>query len=94
MLATRRPFVVIEKSQEALDAWLDRHPGSHYLHADAADDEALRRAGLPRPAGVFAVTTDGGHSLMVALSVKLLASLPWVVCCLHDILEVERLLAG
>ena len=90
LLATRRPLVVIEKSQEALDAWLERHPGCLYLHADAADDEALRRAGLSRAAGVFAVTADDSHNLMVALSVKLLAPQVRVVVRLHDIRNADK----
>ena len=90
LLATRRPLVAIEKSQEALDAWLERHPGCLYLHADAADDEALRRAGLSRAAGVFAVTADDSHNLMVALSVKLLAPQVRVVVRLHDIRNADK----
>ena len=90
LLATRRPFVVIEKSQEAIDAWLERHPDTLYLHADAADDEALRRAGLARAAGVFAVTADDSHNLMVSLSVKLLNPKVRVVARLHDIRNADK----
>ena len=90
LLATRRGFVVIEKSQEAMDAWLQRHPGTLYLVGDAAEDEALRRAGLAQAAGVFAVTSDDSHNLMVSLSVKLLHPKVRVVARLHDIRNADK----
>ncbi len=85
LLNTKRQFVVIEKDRPALDNWLEDHPRTLYLHDDAADDEALRKAGLAHAAGVFAVTGDDSHNLMVALSVKLLNHKARVVVRLHDI---------
>jgi voltage-gated potassium channel len=85
LLATGRTFVVIESDLAALDRWLEHHPDTLYLHADAADDEALQRAGVDNSAGVFAVTGDDSHNLMVALSVKLLNPKSRVVVRLHDI---------
>lgn len=90
LLATRRPFVVIEKSQEAIDAWLDRYPATLCLQGDAAEDEALLRAGLAQAAGVFAVTSDDSHNLMVSLSVKLLNPKARVVARLHDIRNADK----
>jgi voltage-gated potassium channel len=87
---TRRPFVIIESDRAALDAWLEFHPDALYLHDDAADDEALERAGLANAKGVFAVTGDDGHNLMVALSVKLLKPGIRVVVRLHDIRNEKK----
>src|SRR6185369_13242906 len=67
LVKTRRPFVVLENDQAALDRWLERCPQSLYLHDDAADDDALRRAGVLAAAGTFAVTGDDSHNLMIAL---------------------------
>lgn len=90
LVKTRRKFVVIENDRTALDAWLEHHPGSLNLHEDAADDSALQRAGLAHAAGVFAVTGDDSHNLMVALSVKLLNPKARVVVRLHDIRNANK----
>ncbi len=90
LLRTRRPFVAIERDPQALQAWLERHPDTPHLAADAADDDALRRAGVTRAAGVFAVTGDDSHNLMVALSVKLLNPRARVVARLHDVRNADK----
>jgi voltage-gated potassium channel len=85
LLETKRTFVVIESDLAAFERWLENHPDTFYLHADAADDDALQRAGVAQSAGVFAVTGDDSHNLMVSMSVKLLNPKSRVVARLHDI---------
>ncbi len=90
LVQTRRTLVVVENDREVLNQWLEDHPDALHLHADAADDEALRAAGVMAAAGVFAVTGDDSHNLMVALSVKLLNSKARVVARLHDIRNADK----
>ncbi len=90
LMRTKRAFVVIENDRNALDNWLEHQPESQYLHEDAADDEALQRAGLATAAGVFAVTGDDSHNLMVAMSVKLLNPKVRVVVRLHDVKNTKK----
>jgi voltage-gated potassium channel len=90
LVTTHRKFVVIEIDQEALDRWLERCPNTLHLHDDAADDGALRRAGVMAAAGVFAVTGDDSHNLMISLSVKLLNAKARVVARLHDIRNSDK----
>ncbi|WP_296356518.1 potassium channel protein [Ramlibacter sp.] len=90
LLRTRRPFVAIEADRAALDRWPEGEPGTLHLHADAADDDALRRAGVAQAAGVFAVTGDDSHNLMIALSVKLLNPQVRVVARLHDVRKADK----
>jgi voltage-gated potassium channel len=85
LVKTQRQIVAIESDRAALDRWMESNPGVPHLHADAADDAALNSAGVMRAAGVFAVTGDDSHNLMVALSVKLLNPKARVVVRLHDI---------
>jgi voltage-gated potassium channel len=87
---TKRTFVAIENDRAALDNWLEHHPHALYLHEDAADDDALNRAGLAHAAGVFAVTGDDSHNLMIALSVKLINPKARVVVRLHDIRNTKK----
>ncbi|MDE2607043.1 MAG: potassium channel protein [Burkholderiales bacterium] len=90
LLKTQRPFVVLERDPEVLQRWVEQHPDTPWLEADAADDEALRRAGVTHAAGVFAVTGDDSHNLMVALSVKLLNPRSRVVARLHDVRNADK----
>lgn len=90
LLKTQRPFVVLERDPEVLQRWVEQHPDTPWLEADAADDEALRRAGVAHAAGVFAVTGDDSHNLMVALSVKLLNPRSRVVARLHDVRNADK----
>ena len=90
LILTQRPLVVIENDREALNQWLEQHPGTLHLHADAAEDEALRAAGVMAAAGVFAVTGEDSHNLMISLSVKLLNAKARVVARLHDIRNADK----
>ena len=90
LLKTKRPMVVIESDREALSRWLEHDPAALYLHEDAADDDALRKAGVFAAAGVFAVTGDDSHNLMVSLSVKLLNPKVRVVARVHDIRNADK----
>jgi voltage-gated potassium channel len=90
LLKTHRSFVVIESERAPLDNWLEHQPQTMYLHDDAADDEALQRAGVGQATGVFAVTGDDSHNLMIALSVKLINPKARVVVRLHDIRNAKK----
>lgn len=90
LLKTNRTLVVIESDRAALDRWLEQYPQTLYLNNDAADDDALRTAGLMTAAGVFAVTGDDSHNLMVSLSVKLLNPKVRVVARVHDIRNTNK----
>ena len=90
LLKTQRPFVIVEHDRAALDRWLEHHPGTPHLHDDAADDDALRRAGVLEAAGVFAVTSDDSQNLMVSLSVKMLNPRARVVARMHDIRNASK----
>ena len=90
LIHTERALVVIESDRAALDRWLEVQPDALCLHQDAADDEALVKAGVTNAAGVFAVTADDSHNLMVALSVKMLNPKARVVVRLHDIRNSDK----
>lgn len=90
LVNTRRRFVVVESERPALDAWLEYHPDTLYVHDDAADDAALQRAGLMGARGVFAVTGDDSHNLIIAMSVKMLNPKVRVVVRLHDVRNTKK----
>jgi voltage-gated potassium channel len=90
LVKTHRTFVAVENDRNSLDGWLEHHPHTLHLHDDAADDETLRRAGVMQAAGVFAVTGDDSHNLMIALSVKMLNPKVRVVVRLHDVRNTKK----
>ena len=87
---TGRVFVVIEADRGALESYLEQQEGALYLHGDAADDDVLRAAGVARAVGVFAVTGDDSHNLVVSLSVKQLNPNAKVVARVHDIRNADK----
>jgi len=87
---TKRGFVVVESERASIDAWREHHPKTLYVHDDAADDAALLRAGVMHASGVFAVTGDDSHNLMIALSVKMLNPKVRVVVRLHDVRNTKK----
>ena len=87
---TGRAFVVMDAEQHSLDQYLERHEDALYLHGDAADDDLLRAAGVERATGVFAVTGDDSHNLVISLSVKQLNPAARVVARVHDIRNADK----
>lgn len=69
---TQRPFVMIDRSAEALQKVAERlGPGAYHMVAgDATEDETLKRAGVERAVGVFAALSSDQDNAFVALSAK------------------------
>ena len=80
----QRRFVVIEVDAPTIDRQLERDGHLLILEGDASDDDMLRRAGVERAAGVFAVTGDDAKNLVVSLSAKQLNPGLRVVARVHD----------
>ena len=84
---TGRAFVVIERNKEALQKFVDRLGPEPVLsiEGDATEDESLRKAGVERAVGVFAVLTTDQDNAFVALSAKGLSPKVRVVCCQKEL---------
>jgi voltage-gated potassium channel len=89
--ATGRPYVALEHAQDTLEAFRERYARALALHGDAQDDDWLRRAGIERAAGVFAVTGDDGGNLLITLTAKQLNPRLRVVARCHDVRNIEKL---
>ena len=70
LIAGGQPFVVIEADERAAARIGELAGNLLVLEGDATQDDALRRAGLPSAAGVFAMTGDDAHNLVISLSAK------------------------
>ncbi len=88
---TERPFVAVEDAQPAIEAFHEKYPSTLALHGDSSDDDILRRAGIERAAGLFAVTGDDGKNLLITLSAKQLNPALRVVARCHEVRNIDKL---
>ncbi len=61
-------LVVLDSSEEAIDR--AREDGVPHLEADGSDDEALRRAGIDRAAGLVACVDDDATNVYIVLTAR------------------------
>jgi voltage-gated potassium channel len=68
LTAERRPFVIIERNPEVITR-LEEH-GLLFVEGNALDEEVLKRAGIERAKGLFAVLSTDSDNLMLVLSAR------------------------
>ena len=90
LIKTERPFVVVESSEAAIQAHLERAADALYLHGDGSDDEMLIKAGVLKAKGVFAVTGDDSKNLVISLSSRQLSPDVRIVARVHDPRNTEK----
>ena len=88
---TGRPFIALDESAEQVAAFREKYPDVPALHGDAQDDDVLKRAGVARAAGVFAVTGDDGGNLLITLSAKQLGPQARLVARCHEVRNIDKL---
>jgi voltage-gated potassium channel len=93
LLKTGRELVIVDRDAEAL-AKLAERLGAEVPHVvgDGSEDEVLRRAGIERAAGVFAVLATDQDNAFVALSAKGLNPRTRVLACQKTLGVREKLL--
>jgi voltage-gated potassium channel len=65
---TGRTFVVVEQNRETTERLID--DGLKVVEGDATEEEVLKRAGVMKAAGVFAVLPTDHHNAFLALTAK------------------------
>ena len=72
LIATKTPFVVIDRNQEHLHRISELMMGGDmlFVHGDATEDHVLPLAGIERSAGVVAALTHDKDNLFVTLSAR------------------------
>ena len=90
---TGRAFVVVDLEQATIDKLTERL-GAEFLHVvgDGTEDEVLRRAGVERASGVFAVLATDQDNAFVVLSAKGLNPKARVLACQKSLGVREKLL--
>ena len=91
LATTGRPYVVIDEDIRGIEAHLERHPDTMYIHGDACDDDVLLKAHIETAAGVFAVTGDDSKNLLITITAKQLNPAARVVARCHELRNIEKI---
>jgi voltage-gated potassium channel len=91
LVVTGRKFVALDESAAAVALFHEKYPDAFAMHGDAQDDELLKRAGVARAAGVFAVTGDDGGNVLITLSAKQLGPQARLVARCHEVRNIDKL---
>ncbi len=88
---TLTPFVIVERSREALDRlpFLEEIP---HLRGDATQDSVLRRSGIEKAKGLLAVLPDDQANVFLVLTVRALNPELRIIARLADDRNREKLL--
>jgi voltage-gated potassium channel len=91
LAATRRPYVVIDPDRDKIERFHGQEEGPAFLVGDATDNETLRRAGIERARGLFAVTGDDNLNLVISLSARQLNPAVRVVARCEEPRNTEKM---
>jgi len=92
---THRDFIVIDKSEDAINLVLERYPGINAITGDADIEEVLEKAGVKVAQGIFAATGDDNQNLVISLTAKFVNPKIRVVArCLETINQKKMRKAG
>ena len=91
LLATHRPYLVIDESLPAIEAYLERHRDTMYIHGDCSDDDILLKAHIESATGLFAVTGDDSKNLLITITAKQLNPAIRVVARCHEVRNIEKI---
>ena len=89
--ATRRPHVIVDVNRRSIDRVLEAFPEEVFVEGDATDNNVLLKAGILKARGVFAVTGDDHHNLIVSLTAKHLNPNVRVVARCNEMKNQERM---
>lgn len=93
LLATERPFVLVDSDQPRVDALTERL-GRDFpvVIGDARDDDTLRAAGIERAQGLVACISNDKDNLIVTVSARMLQPDLRIVCRCIDERTGEKIL--
>jgi voltage-gated potassium channel len=68
--ATKRPHVIVDIDKSNIENALQTFKDEIFVEGDATDNNILLKAGIKKAKGVFAVTGDDNHNLVISLTAK------------------------
>jgi len=70
LCATQRPYVIVDINKDSIERVGDEVADEIIIEGDATENETLLKAGIEQAKGVFAVTGDDNHNLVISLTAK------------------------
>lgn len=70
LYATGRPHVIVDIDKRNIESALETFKGGVFIEGDATDNSILLKAGIKTARGIFAVTGDDNHNLVISLTAK------------------------
>ena len=91
LASTQRPFLVVDTDREKIERFHGGDEGPAYIVGDATDNDTLRKAGIERAHGLFAVTGDDNLNLVISLSARQLNPKVRIVARCEEARNVEKM---
>ena len=70
LCSTRRPYVIVDLNRNSIERVGDEVAEEIIIEGDATENETLLKAGIEQARGLFAVTGDDNHNLVISLTAK------------------------
>jgi voltage-gated potassium channel len=70
LCATHRPYVIVDINKESIERVGEDTREEIIIEGDATENETLLKAGIEQARGVFAVTGNDNHNLVISLTAK------------------------
>lgn len=88
---TGRPCVIVELNKKKLENTLEMFPNAVFLEGDATDNAILLKAGIQKATGLFAVTGDDNHNLVITLTARQLNPRVRIVTRCNEVKNTEKM---
>jgi voltage-gated potassium channel len=89
--ATRRPHVMVDMDKCNIESTLETFKDGVFIEGDATDNSILLKAGIKKAKGIFAVTRDDNHNLVISLTAKQLKPDIRVVARCNEVKNSEKM---
>jgi voltage-gated potassium channel len=91
LITTKRPHIIVDNSEDHINELLRTFDEKVYIIGDAMEDTTLLEAGIERAAGLFAVTGDDNHNLVISLSARQLNPKIRIVARCRHVNNMEKM---
>ena len=91
LYTTGRPHVIVDINKHNIESALETFKDGVFVEGDATDNSILLRAGIEKARGIFAVTEDDNHNLVISLTAKQLKPDVRVVARCSEVKNSEKM---
>lgn len=88
---TKRPYVLVDIDKNSIDKLSESLRGQAFIETDATHESGLLKAGIKKAKGLFAVTGDDVHNLVICLTAKQLNPDVKIVARCNETENIEKM---